>query len=96
MMTDSYVYVASRSISLVFNNEEIPYRWIARLAAESDSVIELGACIHDYYIGLIANTLALGPEGLGAELIRAMCFNMPSSVFDDLANQFWDTFREVT
>lgn len=94
-MSDLYKDVASRSISLVFNNDDIPYHWIAYLTAESDSVIELGACIHDYYIELIANTLALGPEGLGAELIRAMCFNMPSSVFDDLANQFWDTFKEV-
>ena len=93
-MSDLYKDVASRSISLVFNKDETAYFWIRQLAAESDSVIELGACIHDYYVELIANTLDQGPDGLGAMLIREMCFGQPSSVFEDIARHYWDEREE--
>ena len=89
-MTDSYKEVVTRSISLVLNNDETSYFWIRQLAAESDSVIELGACIHDYYVELVANTLDQGPDGLGATLIREMCFGQPSSVFEDIAQDYWN------
>lgn len=94
-MTDSYKEVVARSISLVLNNDETAYFWILRLTTESGSVIELGACIHDYYVELIANTLDQGPDGLGAMLIREMCFGIPSSVFEDIAQDYWNDYKEV-
>ena len=93
-MTDSYKEVVTRSISLVLNNDETSYFWIRQLAAESSSVIELGACIHDYYVELVANTLDQGPDGLGAMLIREMCFGQSSSVFEDIARHYWDELAE--
>ncbi|MCG3771150.1 MAG: hypothetical protein JW384_02330 [Nitrosomonadaceae bacterium] len=90
----SYEEVVTRSISLVLDNDEIAYFWIRQLAAESSSVIELGACIHDYYVELVANTLDQGPDGLGAMLIREMCFGQPSSVFEDIARHYWDEREE--
>jgi len=90
----SYEEVVTRSISLVLNNDETAYFWIRRRAAESSSVAELGACIHDYYVELIANTLDQGPDGLGAMLIREMCFGQPSSVFEDIAQDYWDEREE--
>lgn len=89
-MTDSYKEVATRSISLVLNNDYTAVNWIRRLAQESECVEELGACIHDYYVELIANTLDQGPDGLGATLIREMCFGQPSSVFEDIAQDYWN------
>ena len=89
-MTDSYKEVVTRSISLVLNNDETSYFWIRQLAAESECVEELGACIHDYYVELVANTLDQGPDGLGATLIREMCFGQPSSVFEDIAQDYWN------
>ena len=92
-MSENYREVVSKDISLVFSNIEEAYFWIKDLVSECENREVLSACIKDYYEGCVASVTG-DSASVGAYLVRELCFGIPSSVFDEIAEDFWSIFSD--
>jgi hypothetical protein len=86
---------AVRDISMVWDNDEGCHIFIKAMVKRSSSAWELAQALREFYEISIDEILRETPErSAGNMLIREMCFYIPVSVFDTLAETYWEDLKE--
>lgn len=84
-----------RDISMVWDNDEGCHFYIVEMVKRSASAWELAQDLREFYEISIDEILRETPErAAGNMLIREMCFYLPNSVFDKLAQEYWESMKE--
>lgn len=86
---------AVRDISMVWDNDEGCHYYIVEMVKRAASEWELAQALREFYEISIDEILRETPErAAGNMLIREMCFYLPVSVFDKLAQDYWSSMKE--
>ena len=86
---------AVRDISMVWDNDEGCHIFIKAMVERATSEWQLADALREFYEISIDEILRETPErSAGNMLIREMCFYLPQSVFDKLAQNYWESMKE--
>ena len=84
-----------RDISMVWDNDEACHYYIVEMVKRASSEWQLSEALQEFYQISIDEILRETPErAAGNMLIREMCVYIPTSVFDKLAQDYWESMKE--
>jgi len=90
-MIDSWTTTMADDLSMVWDNDEASHLYIGELLARSETPHELAYELKEFYEDSIDLVLRETPSSsVGHMLVLQVMMCMPLSVFDMLANDYWN------
>jgi hypothetical protein len=84
-----------KRINLVLELHQGSALVIQEIANKSENMYDMYIMVRDlYYKSVVAALNEIPSNSLGHALIQELCMGLPSSVFDELASNYWHAYKE--
>lgn len=84
-----------KRITLVLELHEGSSLMIQEIANKSENMYDMYIMVKDlYYKSVVAALNEIPSNSLGHALMQELCMDLPADVFDQLASNYWHTYKE--